>query len=76
MVCVCEKAVQDVSGHIRALKIALEANVVMPLHEDHPMKEWFIAHAAFLLSHFSVVHDGITPFKRLEKVGPAAGGAR
>ena len=61
----CEKAVQDVSGHVRALKFALEANIGMPIEEDHPIMEWIITHAAFCLTHFSVGHDGMTPIERL-----------
>ena len=61
----CEKAVQDVSGHVRALKFALEANIETPIAEDHPIMEWIITHAAFCLTHFSVGHDGMTPIERL-----------
>ena len=61
----CEKAVQDVSGHIRALKFALEANIETPIADDHPIVEWIIKHAAFCLTHFSVGHDGMTPIERL-----------
>ena len=45
-------------------KIALKANLVMPIEEGDPMMEWLVAPAAFL-SHFSVGHDGMTPIERL-----------
>ena len=61
----CEKAVQDVSAHVRALKLAPEARLGISLEEDHPIMEWIIVHASFLLTRFSVGHDGMTPIERL-----------
>ena len=61
----CEEAVQEVSGHIMALNVALGANLVMPIEEDHPIIEWLIAHAAFPLLHFSVGQDSMMLIKRL-----------
>ena len=61
----CEKAVQDVTGHTRALKIALEARLKISIGEGTPVMEWIIEHAAFLLNKFSLGHDGMTPHERL-----------
>ena len=61
----CEKAVQDVSAQIRTLTLALEARLGLKIEEDHPVMDWIIAHAAYLVTKFSVGHDGMTPHERL-----------
>ena len=61
----CEKAVQDVSGQIRALTLALETRLGLKIEEDHPVLDWIIPHAAYIVSKFAVGHDGMTPHERL-----------
>ena len=61
----CEKAVQDVDGQLRKLKLALEARTGMEIKEDSNIVQWMIPHAAFIISKFSVGHDGMTPHERL-----------
>ena len=63
----CEKAVQDVTAHMRALVIGLEARIGVPLLENSPMFQWALEHATFLLNHFNVGEDGMTPIERLNK---------
>ena len=60
-----EKAVQDVSSQIRTLKLALEARLGITIPESSAVVDWIIEHAAFVLSRFSVGHDGMTPYERL-----------
>ena len=60
-----EKAVQDVSAQIRTLKLALEARLGITINENSPIMEWIIEHGAYVLSRFSVGHDGMTPYERL-----------
>ena len=61
----CEKAVQDVAGQIRKLKLALEARLKIEIAEDSNIMQWMIPHAAYLLSKYSIGHDGMTPHERL-----------
>ena len=59
----CEKAVQDVTAHMRALVIGLEARIGTPIPENSPMFQWAIEHATFLLNHYNVGKDGMTHLK-------------
>ena len=43
----------------------MEARLGLKIEEDHPVMEWIIAHAAYLIAKFSVGHDGMTPHERL-----------
>ena len=61
----CEKAVQDVSAQIRTLTLALEARLGLKIEEDHPVMDWIITHAAYVVTKFSVGHDGMTLHERL-----------
>ena len=61
----CEKAVQDVTGHLRCLKIGLEARLKAAIPVDAEILKWAIEHAAFLINRFSVGHDGMAPHERL-----------
>ena len=62
-----EKAVQDVTGHVRCLKLALEARIKCNLDAKHPVITWMMRHAAFLLTRLSKGHDGMTSWRRLMK---------
>ena len=61
----CEKAVQDVAGQIRIHKLALESRIGQAIPDDSAVMEWIIQHAAFVLTRFSVGHDGMTGYERL-----------
>ena len=61
----CEKAVQDVTAHMRALVIGLEARIGAALPDGSPMFQWALEHATFLLNHYNVGKDGMTPFERI-----------
>ena len=61
----CEKAVQDVTSHVRALKIALEYKIKEKLTEADAIVQWMIEHATFLINRFSVGQDGMAPYERL-----------
>ena len=63
----CDNDAQDVTAHMRALVIGLEARIGVPLLENSPMFQWALEHATFLLNHFNVGEDGMTPFERLNK---------
>ena len=61
----CEKAVQDLSAHTRALKLALESRIKAEIKEGDAIIDWMVPHAAYLLNKFSVGHDGMAPHERL-----------
>ena len=56
---------QDVSAQIRTLTIALESKLKIEIDEDHPVMDWIVQQAAFIVTKFSVGHDGMTPHERL-----------
>ena len=60
-----EKAVQDVSGQVRSLKLALEARIGVSIGDTSAVMDWIVEHAAYVLSRFSAGHDGMTPYERL-----------
>ena len=60
-----EKAVQDVVGQARCLMLGLEARLKENLDPGLPFVQWLVRHAAFLLTRYSVGHDGLTPWRRL-----------
>ena len=60
-----EKAVQDVTGHMRVLVLALEARLRTKLDLTLPIIKWVIRHAALLHSKYCIGHDGLTPYRRL-----------
>ncbi len=61
----CEKAVHDVTAHLRTLKLALESRLKVEIDDNLPIVQWLIEHAVFLLNKFGVGPDGMTPFERL-----------
>ena len=60
-----EKAVQDVTAHVRCLLLALEARLKVNIDVNLPIIKWIIRHAAFLHTRYSVGHDGLTSWRRL-----------
>ena len=60
-----EKAVQDVAGQLRRLTLALEARLHQRISAKLPVMAWLVRHAAFVLTHFQVGHDGLTPWRRM-----------
>ena len=61
----CEKGVQDATAETRALKIGLEARIGVEIPDDAEIMEWIYIHAAFLVTRYSVGHDGMVPWERL-----------
>ena len=60
-----EKAVQDVAGQLRRLTLALEARLHQRVSAKLPVMAWLVRHAAFVLTHFQVGHDGLIPWRRM-----------
>ncbi len=61
----CEKGVQDLTGQVRVLKLALEQRLGCKIKSTDKIMEWMIPHAAFIINKFQVGHDGMTPCERL-----------
>ena len=61
----CEKGVQDATGQTRVLKLGLEARLNVELSDQDKIMEWIYVHAPFLVTRYSVGHDGMTPWERL-----------
>ncbi len=61
----CEKGVQDATAETRALKIGLEARIGVEIPDNAEILEWIYVHAAFLITRYSVGHDGMVPWERL-----------
>ena len=53
------------TAQMRAIVIGLEARLGVSLPEGSAVFQWAIEHAAFLLNHFNVGKDGMTPYERL-----------
>ena len=60
-----EKAVQDVAGQTRRLTLALEARLQQRISAKLQVMTWLVRHAAWVLTHFQVGHDGFTAWRRL-----------
>ena len=56
---------QDVSSQVRTPKLALEARLGITIPESTAVVDWIVEHAAFVLSRFSIGHDGMTQYERL-----------
>ncbi len=60
-----EKGVRDTTEQARALKLGLEERLKSSVPVGAAVVEWILEHAAFILSKYSVGHDGLTPHERL-----------
>ena len=60
-----ERAVGEVKGHIRALKLGLEARIGVSIDLRKPIMEWILEHSVSLLNRFHVGVDGRTAFYRV-----------
>ena len=63
---VIEKAVDDVMGQIRALKIGLESRLKRKIESDEPILQWIVEHAPMMINRCQKGHDGKTPERRLK----------
>ena len=52
----CEKGVQDVSAQIRTLTIASESKLKIKIEEVHPVMDWIVQHAAFIVTTADSAH--------------------
>ena len=62
---VAEKAVQDLVGQARSLKVGLEYRTRSNLDSASAIVDWIPSHAAWLITHERVGPDGFTAIQRL-----------
>ena len=61
---VCEKAVQEVEGMTRTLKLALEERLKWRIPHDHAIMTWLVEYASILICLFREGKDKRTPMER------------
>lgn len=61
-----ERAIQDVDGQVRTLKLAFESHLVEKVQSDHNSIPWLVQNAAVLLNRWQVGQDGKTAYERLK----------
>ena len=65
---VAERAVKELTGQLRRVKIGLEARVQEAIPNDHPLVDWMCQHSGFLISKFlQGSRDGFTAHYRMHK---------
>ena len=60
-----ERAVQEIMGEMRALKIGLEQRIGIKIPTSFKVMEWIVELAPVIINRCLVGHDGKTPFSRL-----------
>ena len=61
-----ERAIQDVEGQVRTLKLAFESHLGEKIPSDHNIIPWLVEYAAVLLNRGQVGQDGKTAYERLK----------
>ena len=56
-----EKAIQEVKGHVRTLKLHTENRIGKIISPDHPVIHWMIKYAAELINMFKIINKKLTP---------------
>ena len=59
-----EKAVQEIEGQVRALKLALEGRIGQKIDAESRVVAFMAEYAAYLVNRLSVGKDGKTPYER------------
>ena len=68
-----ERAIQEVSGQMRALKLNIEAETKSEMTADHPIWPWLVEYAAMSLYLYQVGSDGKTARQRTRGRGAMVG---
>ena len=61
-----ERAIQDVEGQVRTLKLAFESHLGQQIPSDHNIIPWLVEYAAVFLNRGQVGQDGKTAYGRLK----------
>ena len=59
-----ERAVHEIMGEIRALKIGLEQIIGIRIPTSFKIMEWMVEFALVIINRCLVGHDGKTPYSR------------
>ena len=57
-----ERAIQDVEGQVRMVKLAFESHIGEKVRSDHNSISWLVEYAAVLLNRGQVGQDGKTSY--------------
>ena len=72
-----ERAVQDVKGQVRTVKVALERKLKVKLKEDRVVLAWLVDYVGIALSRIKVNADGRTGYQNIKgKIKDGIGGSR
>ena len=55
-----DKAIQDVEGHIRTLKLRTEDRISKAILSVHPVIHWMVEYAAEVINRFRVINGKMT----------------
>ena len=58
-----ERAIQELTGVVRTMKIALEENIRESIPIDHPAVPWMIRHASEAITRYQIRDTGKTSFR-------------
>ena len=61
-----ERAIQDVEGQIRTIKLDFESRAGEQIPSTHDLVPWLVEYAAVLLNRGRVSADGKTAYERLK----------
>ena len=61
-----ERAIQDVEGQVRTMKLSFESHLGEKIPSDHNLIPWLVEYAAVLLNRGQVSQDGKTAYERLK----------
>lgn len=61
-----ERAVQEVMGVTRALKMALEERTKGAIHLDHPVVPWLVRHSTQVLNRYQIRGTGKTSYRMIK----------
>ena len=60
-----EKAVDQVMGQLRTLKLSLESRLGSPVNNNWPIINWLVEHTCTTMNRGQIGHGGKIPYRRL-----------
>ena len=61
-----ERAIQELQGLVRTMKVALEERLKQRISIMHPLAPWLIKHAATTSKHYTFRESGKTSHERIK----------
>ena len=59
--------IQSISGHVRALRLAVEERWHAPIKATHALFGWMVMHASWLQNHYQILKHGSTAFQAVQQ---------